>query len=1476
MTDFSALDNPQANLEEDEATLDISVLDEVSPESPQRGARLAGQTATINADTSGDPLREYQIAQAAPNKTAGLQEAYVSTLQKKIDAADQALRESFEESPFTASLNAEAGAMEYEQIAKEANSPIAVETEVVSTFESIESPFDFESRARREAALKLAMSNDLADMAENNGWGEAMWDFARMLVPFTWTKDADDIVKAAAAGGLTGAEDLQTFMLDYQSWEIERREMYWPQLKEMIVKYTDDNSLRARQFLMQFMNPNASDDVAFETKMDLFVSTFDVATLGIVRKTFSTVLSATARQANLAKLAKEVGNSEKAADLNIATLMDESGQVGDGVGLSKQQAYNNASPIAHDEALDPSTIEGLSEESERQLRAVQDAVEAQKAQFSANNTRLTEDFFKDEELQVQINDALDGLRKSADSDEYLIEEGVYMDNLKVIKVRGEDFDLSYDLISPDGTVEKAVETVSWNFSKTGDFIETYKNVDPAKEFFTSPSFFARAAAADSKIGVDFINAFESASRLDDLTAQAAKNMSDLLNQALKPVAGLTKIKARRRVNQALMSGDEHQRVYTKDELYNGITKDGVTLGVRLRTGPELEAYYGAKLVGDAFWSLQNSGVRRQLIIQGAKEVPIQGRITIGKPFARLSDARASIGGNKNVRILDTATDTMVDVDLADLDAAYEKGFVLVKHRDPDQLILDTKGASVDEFTQYSLVDASKVNDLPEVVTHYRVGYIPKINTKVEWIVKERLTQGMLDGKPGAGAAFRTLRFTSNKKDAEAMVAKAIDDAVAKGMDPEKAAARFEAIPDKGLTPDQRLDEALGSSGGLYHKPRATHKIYYGTGDATPDRISPLEALQRNASYLGRFMTRNEWRLGEEQRWLNTVRSVMPKLKVTNFKDTMETLGTGPEANKLKILGRTIERWNNTPAKDESLWSAQVQRLHDVALHTGRFVGIKADSAPLILWLKHKDPAAAAKAAVFHSFLGMGNPVQLYVQSQAAVVAMARFPKEAPAAIIDAFKMGILDNVKDSSALGKIVGGMDDSKMTKEIHKAWKSTGLADSVRVNSDLSAAENGIGMSGAALSRVLETGLLPFRVGELFNRRTSFAISYRNWKRLNPGKKPTDAQLKSIISETKVSMLELNKANSARFQGGPDATFIENITGVITQFGQVATKTTELALGDRLTGWQKVRIASSQATLFGLAGVPLGSALGNWAGQVAGEDARIDPAWANFYNQGAIGLITREALGAEIEIASRASLASGTLDFYVSFLTGDHPVETAAAASLFRTVSTTLGDNIYPTLSEGFRQRSLSKEDSIFVATELATMFSSTGRNFLKGMIMAKENRFQDTKGREVSLGTPTMATAIAQAIGFRATRDVYVREDQMSNKNWEELVTEEADIIFKILHKRMVLGIMDANTYENLMTFLTQHTDEVVAQKVRDQLRERLTGDRSDTLEVRELRKRMKRIALQTDGELAESKFSTFLQALTSQKAFVPIQR
>lgn len=1202
------------------------------------------------------------------------------------------------------------------------------------------------------------------------------------------------------------------------------------------------------------------------------------------------------RQNSLPNLVARAGDTEQAARINLASI--DRPEVARAFGIKQDDAITNAMPFQTKEWM-PQAIEGLVPETAKAINDFFRVAEKQVRSMTTESDLLRVGALDvSDRRRVVTNFEQEMERKGED----LLMEGITMSKVKVTKETPDGFEFEFDITRTTG-VEPEVVTGrrSWKVNQvTGNFDDTV--IDLAGT--TSASIPGQSPAAWSVTGIgeklDFNDAVKTAIQLEDVAVASKARINELWIDANRTISGPTQVKARARINDIELAGDEfvnpesleRGRVFNHGELLAGVqTRNGT---VRLTNPVEVEAYYKRRLVADTFHAMQNYVTRRELELADFKmtfvnpagvDLPL-----MVKPMDTFAQAMSSVSNKKGFEAYDTATKTTNVMSPEYIARVYADGKVLGRLRE-DWNMTGNGTKTGGNRVEYIVMDPASVRQLPEQVVNYHPGYVPKINEGVEFVVK-RVFPYKKAGTSGK-TSTTALRAFASKADADKFINIMATKYAAKyDVTFEQSFARFEVGDGSAMAQMERMENALSGTSGLFTGARAEDDLLMGLDGVEIERMNPAEAYGRYIDHLGNKVAKNEWRIGRETEWLNTVRRQVPEAKMNGFNGTIL-----PETDKgraLEKLRGQINKWNRVPSRKETLYEASVQATHDWVLNGARGLGLEKNAIKSVLYFKHADPAAAAMSASMHVMLGALNPAQLYVQASAAVVAVSLRPiRDIPFIMGRAAAFGIFDNMKNTGVVAKAMRRLRSSSDAEvnaaakdfEAYQLWNRSGQRESVRSNADMNYVSNtGLGLTNDVLRNAGNISLMFYRSAELLNRRVSFISAYDTIKAANPSRKVNDDFLSDVLELSNRTMLELNAANKAWWQGGQGANGVQKTLAMSTQFLQVLTKTVELITkGERRGGFnpaQKRRIATGQLLGFGAAGVPvigmIGPAMVDWVSDVAGlddnnpDDVATKEIIANTYNQGSTGFISHNIFGAEIEVAGRAALASGILETIKDTITskdpawikllgvsgetgrrlGDAALQTKAAASSHAMAA--LAELKPFSMADRRGRPELTTGNMVAAAKDIAFLMAtipSLGRQLLKADMMNKHNIIMDRRGRVTVRDNFDLATEVGVALGFQTTRETRLRSVQQTNKDKDAKVQAASDVIVKAYHRLAYLHDNDgdfAESTEIVVQYLQETLDnDAEVDMLRRSLAQRIFTN-PKTLEEKELLKFFERTA------------------------------
>lgn len=731
------------------------------------------------------------------------------------------------------------------------------------------------------------------------------------------------------------------------------------------------------------------------------------------------------------------------------------------------------------------------------------------------------------------------------------------------------------------------------------------------------------------------------------------------------------------LDKLLLQGDESGKVFSGEELINGVTtKWGF---VKLRDARQIGAYLATRKAYDEVHRIKNLLERRNLEMGGFAEIRAKLKNSAGEPiqlFVKPNRDRASIPDGVR-RVYDHRKGEVVDVSsIEDLTKRLEGEWSVYQFRSGQRF--------GDEVINYGLVRAEKdVKPLSAKVLSYRNGYVPRQRPGVFYVV-QRAVPRMVDGINTE--SIETARFFQSKIEADEWMLQQPD------------ADKMRVLPDKAYksstynTFDDEFD-AL-NFGGLYSGERTDRTILMGLDGKDAHRRSAFSSLQMYMNHIANRYATNELKMNLIGRFQNTYGKYL--INPTNWQSPLKSVAENDLRLKRAITAQRgfIEDMIRMPDGFQQWWSGQMRSIAEaMELAPKPLLGKGLGGKPRewVMNLAAKDPTSYMRAITFHQFLGMFNPSQVFVQGMGFATALAAYPGKAVKLLPKNLALRAAwafrgDPAKLADVFNSVgVNGDEMADIVREIQR----TGLFDSLKTSADYGAGINGINLTTDAVRRALDAGLIFFREGEQWARGYGYLLARDLFmKGKKASYKLTDKDIDQVAKDSMRFTLNLNRSNRAWWQKG--------VLSIPSQFYQVMAKFTEAALGGTMgrgvrkwTPAEKVKITLGYLAGFGMAGVPfldtmvadgMNAYKGATNDKTAMTSERInifnnlppelqvsDEAFSRFLRTGIVGTMAHWLTGSDPELVSRMSIPAGMEESLDMWKSGNTTVAKALGGAFF-----------------------------------------------------------------------------------------------------------------------------------------------------------------------------------------------------------------
>lgn len=1174
---------------------------------------------------------------------------------------------------------------------------------------------------------------------------------------------------------------------------------------------------------------------------------------------------------SIVKNLKKVGREDISEALNDAVLDDPSGEIGKVVGMDKTTATANKLPFDNskimpeyvaltekgkENALLIQEVSKLVQESRMGILTQKDLAEAvakRTEEFKAmpyveKVTEVSHDkdgiIFEYTLVDDALNDDILARVTDLKAERLLYKREAKAANKEYLEIKAGGTKVGSkkreDVLAVKEAADKKVEELSAKIRATQSLDTGLHRVQSRIKFTDAdigagirPSVGPVEAALASANQKFWKGAKELAETGVQLLLKEDKNrhlFNATLNHILKPLGRKVSPKARRlhkELDALLLQGDALDKRYSLSELLKPIDlPDGtVTLTKEQRT-----AYLNIRHLMDEMYALEEQSVRSSATIQGFKGIMFEGNKQVGKVYDTALSA-ASAGAKKPYIFVEnpiTGSPRFLS-DADKLEDWYDQGYKLVRMTKP----VTGSTLRTNKKVSYILAKSDDVGSLPKMI-NYSPGYIPKFNKDGFYFTKVT-RKDTVDGTPDTVTDVITDRGFSSKREADERLAMLQTEEGMLALK-EKYGNDIEVnvFHDRELPFFGQGSHGVVNANKEFTGARKQEGLKFGNGNGyLPERLSAFESIRRNINDVSRRVPLTEWRLGMQQRWLNSAKAAgaIPNHNNDFFaaKRLVEDATLDADGKRgLLEAHKYIETQIRVPSDGERNTMLFIRGIAEKVEH------ISPKYAKYIHRLDNSDPVAAYKAASFHNMLGMFNPAQWWIQGQGASISMSINPIHGAKAIPYWHALAGADNIKDPIVKKKFlreVGAKLGISDVEELHTAWEKSGFPESIKSIGDLDSISHGLPMDKVltgAVGRVADWGLTPYKLGEMANRRISFATAFNWWKAEHKGKKVDDVAVKAIIDRADLYMLNMTRASKANWQMG--------WTSIPTQFFQVNTRFMELLAGGRLSPAEKTRLLLMQGALYGSAGVPLGNQLARVLASDAsaatqeGYDPRSAELRATYVRGGVPDLMAKYIFGADVSLGTRSGIAGGIVDSVLDMFAGDKNVLEVLAGP-GANIGTRVWDFVRTFATFGVAPIFDDQADVDWSPVLDAMVdITSSGNNATKAYLLHNLNTVATRRNIVYNDKDPKLnfATVLARGLGFTTTQEIDAYEMHLNIRERDQALEDVTDMAITAMYRGYREGEDSAALYNNVVYLYSQILPEFQQEAFRDRIAKKLQGE------------------------------------------------
>lgn len=470
-------------------------------------------------------------------------------------------------------------------------------------------------------------------------------------------------------------------------------------------------------------------------------------------------------------------------------------------------------------------------------------------------------------------------------------------------------------------------------------------------------------------------------------------------------------------------------------------------------------------------------------------------------------------------------------------------------------------------------------------------------------------------------------------------------------------------------------------------------------------------------------------------------------------------------------------------------------------------------------MSSRDPTAVFRNVAFHTKLGMFNPVQWFVQAQGLAHVLAVSPTNfLPAmsgyTLSTVLRMNGSKEILEATAQKAAKLGWKADQF-KEAWELMNRSGWADVGRESAlidDMSDPK----IFQSSVGAFLDKGTVFFKESERMIRNAAWNASYLEFRKKNPTKTISNADIGTILSRADTLSVNMTRASKSSLEQG--------ILSIPTQFASYQARIMDQMLGKQLTTAEKARAFGTYSMLYG---VPAGIATGTGyplyedIKTMAIENGLDGSVLVDLFIEGIPSVITSAITGENYNIAQR--YGPGGFGFVRDFLNGDKTTLEIALGASGQVVKDIIGSSsvLVSGLTEVFGEGG-SYEPTIHDLIDTSRTISSvnnafklyaalqTGKYITKNEVYLSDmNTFDAWFSTITGLSPREVTDAFLMSRSLKGTKEMQVEAEKGFIKYYRRALQEGAngnneamEAYFKKSRSYLVIGDFRPDQYSDVL--------------------------------------------------------------------------
>ena len=551
-------------------------------------------------------------------------------------------------------------------------------------------------------------------------------------------------------------------------------------------------------------------------------------------------------------------------------------------------------------------------------------------------------------------------------------------------------------------------------------------------------------------------------------------------------------------------------------------------------------------------------------------------------------------------------------------------------------------------------------------------------------------------------------------------------------------------------------------------------------------LDPFESMEKSIGAASRHAAFSDYRAKAVNMFM---KAYGDKMKITPGEgvNPLEVLESGIDPNKVKTLGvkdiaaisshrQQLLQTVKFRSKTERAWELAANNLSDFFLEKGfkKTADKLADS-------RAANPIGKWKSLAFNARMGLFALPQFVLQASMAPSIMAMSPKFGLAAMADYFPLRAALIAKDPAMIEHLATSLnkgrlwakEDSGDFIDYVNTFKALGISDFGASIPEIAGRTGGLASDFGG--KLLTSGKVFFREGELVPRATAYGIAVRKFRANSDGVNPQN--LKITSEEGKKFILTETNRLTFGITGADIQLGLRGLASVPTQFWSYPVRMTAALFGKQFSTKEKAMFYGSMATLYGAGGVPLADQVIEWYAKKYQVDLSEEQAKLLYNGVVDSAILSMSDGELNVDFSSR-QLGSFWPEVYKTFV--ENPVLTTVAGPTGKSMS-----RGWEALSSGLKPVMLARTASIEQVTDvalktLATQVTSVDRVY-RGWLAWNTGVLRDMKGRKQIALSHDEILAWAGGLPIQEFNDTFNKLDDLTAQR--DFIKENANELFQI---------------------------------------------------------------------------------------------